>query len=266
SIIVGNSVLDGGMSEGSIIIKGAERGVSSAPNGYGNIVANNNVQFSTEHLYKGITIRTSDCLVQGNYVENAINGIFCNVPNGVNITGNYIYNALKGIVVHADVTAVDLNTFSITSNVIRESGDPGTANGIGIQIDSERGTINRVVIFGNLIDVVEASGTANGIRIVYPENISNVTIENNLIHSVDKAISAGATGGTLTNVLTTGNIFDTIASTVVESGIYGGTGSKINNNIGFVTENGGTSAAIASGATIAHGCDITPTTVSVLPA
>lgn len=40
---------------------------------------------------------------------------------------------------------------------------------------------------------------------------------------------------------------------------------QIKNNLGFVTENSGTSAAIASGATIAHGLHTTPTFVQVMP-
>jgi hypothetical protein len=41
--------------------------------------------------------------------------------------------------------------------------------------------------------------------------------------------------------------------------------ARIQNNLGYVTHNGGQTAAIANGATVAHGCASAPTIVQVTP-
>jgi hypothetical protein len=81
-------------------------------------------------------------------------------------------------------------------------------------------------------------------------------------------VSTGNTGDDISLKNTSGpptncSIIDCITDGSI---ISNGTGHVIRGNTNFTTENGGVSSAIASGGTIAHGCDLTPTKISVSPA
>lgn len=257
TVIVGNVLYDAGVSQGAIVVKGGKR----------NIIANNNIYFSTERLYNGIHIEAENPLINDNVIENAFIGIEFYGQDGPSIADNFIFNSGRGIYIYV-ATDSSITGISITGNMIVETGADDANEGIGIKFYSRQGGISNVVINDNIIQTVETDGspTSKGIHLTCSAGISYLSMAGNVFDGMDNAIYFEDLGGTLTYVLTTDNIFNSIASTVVSSEVYSGTGSKIKDNIGFVTENGGKATGKSTGQTIAHGLVTTPTIVNVVPA
>lgn len=100
---------------------------------------------------------------------------------------------------------------------------------------------------------------------IYTTSSSNLIGGNKIIDSSDKfyyGIFCANTGdgGGENNTITGNGIYGTTIP--IE---HQGTGSIIEDNQGFVTENSGTTGEIASGATVNHGLTSTPTSVIVTP-
>ena len=79
-------------------------------------------------------------------------------------------------------------------------------------------------------------------------------------NSVSYAANGIRTGSGADNLLITGNYLNKSTTTL---SFGGGTGCTINNNFGFVTENGGANASTVDNGTITHGLAGTPTYVLV---
>lgn len=202
----------------------------------------------------GIQIIRARCTMIGNV-------IFSNTGYGVTIyQGNYCTvssawvwdNSESGIALNQSDYAV------VTDSVIFEN----TMRGIELQ-----GAVtgcNRCIISNNQI-IDNDEGDANSFPGIYVSEAShNNTIQGNNFY----VTGAGTrqTYGVSVIVGATGNVI--IDNQMTQGGRTGplldaGTGTVIRGNIGYVTENGGTSGAIATGATIAHGCALTPTIVQV---
>jgi hypothetical protein len=82
---------------------------------------------------------------------------------------------------------------------------------------------------------------------------------NSMLSTVQIGVQFG--GGTVTNVRIVDNDFSRVSSAAFAGTIPADT--RIRGNKGYVSENGGVTAAIATGATVSHGCGATPVNVSV---
>ncbi len=235
-------------------------------------------------------------VVNGNYVQSAINnvGIAAEktaglVPSTYNVISNNIVEACR-----RGIVDIDSNFVTISNNIIYD----GTLRSIEI-VTSEQDVIG-VNIVGN---VIYNQTTEHPIQCVTPTGflIQDCIIADNIIHdcfayaifigklyrvSICNNIMTDNDGGIrfsdagADSVLIVGNISDNTNWDIFDlqgsnhyitdnlfmspNKINGVVASAtIKDNLGYVTENGGTSAAIATGATIAHGLDATPTIVQV---
>jgi parallel beta-helix repeat protein len=195
------------------------------------VVSSNSI---TDNTTNGVEVTGAANTAEGNMIVG--NAIRNNTENGVKVTSspftvvnnNTIFdNGMNGLLV---TTATDI---TVNSNSFLRNGQ--TADDTYSHISFASGS-DRASIVGN-----KFRHGGGSYQTKYALNLSATT----------------------DNCLCTGNDFTLSAKTTEV--VDGGTSNKIHANIGWVTENSGTSSAIATGGTIAHGLDITPTSISLLP-
>lgn len=150
---------------------------------------------------------------------------------GNTVVGNMCYsNGRNGISVGRTASSTVNGNFTWDN----DSGDTTTYSGIALAA-SVGAEGNNNVISGNVSGNTTA-GTKQRFGVIIGANCNNnLVIGNRFLDNKSSAIFDGGTGNTFTN------------------------------NKGYVNENGGTSAAISSGGTIAHGLAGTPTMFSATP-
>lgn len=260
SVIEGNIIRNVSSTSSSdvvgINVKGTPRSLTSSPQGFNSICANNNIYNVGVSNSKGYGIRaqTDDITIQGNHVEDAgLSGIVTDDSNGYSntlISDNFVVfttsTGTSGVRVEGNGSHVQ-----VVDNIIRNAVQ-------GVKVDPNAGALDSVRIAGNLIDA-----DTSVIEITEDENLTNFIIESNVATSAATnglVINAGA--GTPQYWTVRNNDFRRCGTA------FNGTmpaNSVVQGNRGYVTSNGGTSSAIASGATISHGLSVTPTMVNVTP-
>jgi parallel beta-helix repeat protein len=219
------------------------------------------------------------------------------LPSQITISGNIIRKTLlwastatHGIMIAFNVSFIKTSVL-ISGNKIYEVGiDEVNQNSHGIVIQEADGVTivgNRVEkshragiyvhgsknieILGNEIKNNDQGGSGYGgiiIEVLIADGCSGILIEGNNCFD-DQDVPTQQYGisvdGNTSNSLILGNYAtgNAAANYLISAAA---TGLKIRDNIGYVSENGGTSAAIASGGTIAHGLAAAPTVYNVIPA
>ena len=171
------------------------------------------------------------CVITSSWIwSNGESGIGLNQCDYCVIANSAIYeNTKQGIEMEGVVTGCNRCVVSDDQIIDNDNGDTNNYSGIKISAASHNNTIQ-----GNNFYV-----TGAGTKQKYGVSLL-VGATGNVI--IDNQMTQGGRLGPLSDL---------------------GTGTVIRGNIGYVTENGGTSAAIATGATIAHGLASTPTIVQV---
>lgn len=192
--------------------------------GDGNVISNNNVLNSSG---SGIlTDSNSLCQIIGNRITGSgTNGIYVRIATDIIVEGNTVYeNEQKGINIYRSQHC------TISNNIVKNNSNAGAGGHDGIYVwDNTGAACTDNVIAGNVCHDDQGTKTQGyGIR-------STESSDYNLI-----------TGNNCRDNLT-GNIAIVGANTILRA------------NIGHRTENEGVTAAIADGATIAHGLVTTPT-------
>lgn len=227
----------------------------------------------------------------GVYVHN--NG--ASIPNNIAINNNVIYQChdhiASGIshgILFSPGTSQQKKNYSATGNIIDLTGNGADILSMGIIADYVNGLV--------LADNIVSNSSRHGI---FLRDCINFLLSHNKCYN-NGAQTAGYAGISLEKFpsvgsgCTYGNIIGNICyddGNVQDYGIYldgnsdyikifnndcrgndvadfnvNGTNNKIRDNVGYVSENSGTSAAIATGGTIAHGLAAAPAYVSVTPA
>lgn len=264
--IIGNTVHSVGVVNNNadpdqfigINVKGTARGVTTSPNGYSTVVEGNTVQnIGTAGTYgTGISMDHNGVVVDGNWIESGRYGVLAGDPlvastDGIVVTSNHIV-----VGAGANSRGVEISTYDthsvLSSNVINAGG-----SGNCIRIRSTVGVSGNSSVTGN-------SFRNCGVALYMSAdtyNITNVSIANNLLvsgtHGVFMATSGG---GAFTDIMIVDNDFSAASTAGIAGGGISAT-TRIRNNKGYVSENGGATGSIATGATVSHGCAITPTSV-----
>jgi hypothetical protein len=176
---------------------------------------------------------------------------------------NSSINTGRGIYLNTKV--INSLTFSDCSIYLNELA--------GIQIlPVAGGSIEDLCVVESLITGNSTATPGAVAGIVLAGGTSNVTIKNNRIGQIvglgttsnnDQSYGIDIQAGTSTSLI----IKDNDVSGNTTAGINNsssGANQLISNNIGYLTENGGTSVAIASGGTIAHGLAGAPTVITLV--
>lgn len=215
--------------------------------------------------------RSDSCVIQNCRVAHAENGIY--------VTGNVETAQLINNIVLASTNGITLAAASthpgsqITNNHI-----VATQKGIWLNFRNQV-TVNGNLIYGEGVDtqflgiyIINATDWSNIFSniILYTSGDSgsnvgiahdtgdNCNFVNNIIVAMDTAISLGSG---VDSIIVTGN--NLVGSVTNDINDLGSTNCIIRNNTGYLTESSGTSAAIATGGTIAHGLSATPTVVNL---
>lgn len=198
----------------------------------------------------------ADVVINGNVVDGTtgstaygiridlMRGVICssNIVRGGDSLGIYVTDCENTTIALNHVFGCDGDGIQV-SNSIRstvegnkcyDNNTDGTAGGAGIQIVGA--SSDRCIIKGNACGNVGGTGDQK-----YGIHIS----------------TAGATGCTLEG--------NDVRSNTTAGILDASSDARIRNNQGYVSENGGTSAGITSGGTIAHGLAGTPTVFSAVP-
>lgn len=206
---------------------------------------------------------------------NTLDGIYCNrivdsnvrnntcndnAANGIRFTGStsdtvgaIITGNLCNRNTDTGISAVYVNESVISNNKCRENGEHGIWS-----FEGHDSTINSNSCFGNS---QTTDDTYNGIYIERSDDCvvsANICRHESLTNQHKYGIEIESTAER--NLITGNNVLNggRTANLLDSSGT-----SRVNNNDGYVTENYGTSSAIATGATIAHGLATTPTYISL---
>lgn len=265
SVIEGNVISNvtgagGAATVTGLNIKGNVRGATSAPQGYNSVVANNVVKTV---LGYGIRMQCDDSVIASNIVEDADTaGIFVDA-DGDNfiVNGNKVYQSIAGTS-YGILLSANGQLLRVVDNLI-----DGTHQGILVSAgDGE--VIEHLLVAGNLI-----SCEANAMRLSLvnagegsPAAAADGTInycefKNNHVALAQYGILTPATDGVTTGLVIEGN--DLRGATVGKLSTSFPAGTRVRNNLGYVSENGGVVTSQATGATVTHGCSDTPTNVSV---
>lgn len=265
--VIGNTIHDIGIASTNcdfdqiigINVKGNMRGVTTAPQGYATLVEGNTIQNvgAAGTFGTGISADHNGVIVSGNWIEVGRNGIYISDPatsgtDGIIVSSNHI---IVGTGASSNGMQLTNNgTYAIiTGNVIDSGG-----SGPGMRLRPV------VAAFSNC--TVSANSFRNCTIAIYMStdtyNISNVLITDNLLVSATHGVFFNNGGGAFSDVMVTDNDFSA-ASTAAIAGSGLSATCRLRNNRGYVSENGGVTSAIATGATVSHGCSATPTIVTV---
>lgn len=238
--------------------------LNAAPSSYrdvtitGNVIDNKDVQNNQNGIWltnqTGYAGQVIDRVtITGNVIRNLRRGIFLQAAGGVQITGNYTTDC--GEHIYAEQVT---KKCSISGNTLI-----GGQN--GIQMLSGEFLISG----NNSIGGASQTGSFVGRVMVNPPlgaTVKAMIVDNKLIDGA---------AGSATNC--SGVYFPSFAGTanieIINNDLRGNTeairnppaNARIQNNLGFVTNNGGKTAAIATGTTVNHGCVGTPDIVLVTP-
>lgn len=265
--IIGNTIHDIGVASTNadfdqiigVNVKGNMRGVTTAPQGYATLVEGNTIQnVGAAGTYgTGISADHNGVIISGNWVEVGRNGIYLADPATSGTDGNIISS--NHVIVGAGASSNGMQitnngTYTIVTGNVIDSG--GTGPGMRLRPVT--------AAFANC--TVSANSFRNcGIAIYMSTdtyNISNVLVSDNLLVSGTHGAFFNNGGGAFSDVMVTDNDFSA-ASTAAIAGSGLSATCRLRNNRGYVSENGGVSGAIATAATVSHGCSATPTIVTV---
>ena len=263
---IGNAVLASDASQiNGIHIKGNDRSVSvTSPQGYDVVCTDNvvlNIGVSNTRGY-GIAALHSDVNVSNNIVEEfGTKGIILadavtGATGSAVISGNIVRQASG-----ASTTGIDAVNAAASRVVIQ--GNALKVPAIGVYVRSVTWSIANVLVQSNNID----SGTiAVALSVADGFSVSKVKVRGNLASTCTYGTFFTYGTGTYSGIDITDNDFSA-ASTAAISGTGSAipSGVRIQRNRGYVSENGGTSAGITTGGTIAHGLSATPTVFHVTP-
>jgi len=219
----------------------------------GDSFAANDITYAFNHVYN----TNDDSLAFDNVVGGKIIGNYIDRNDaavGDHVSGVKIYGGCQYVYIAGnDILNLDNATY-ITHGIKWEIGDDSS---IGCDI----------TISGNHIRTVSGSGVRAGGGWGANEP-KNIILQGNRIYDTNKLSNADDADISLYSPLgmtITGNRFNTFY--IVTPHTWLDTIDKVNDNIGYVTENLGVASNVdldASGVgVIAHGCDITPTWASV---
>jgi hypothetical protein len=204
----------------------------------------------------------SPTVIANNTIANSLQqGMLVRLTGSYTISGNLIdNNSYSGIHVIVD-TGNESRLLTISNNVIALNGN------YGVQIGYSQSDLTGAMIVGNIIanNSVSASNTIDGVFVesnVSPDPRSRVVVAHNWIGNWD--IFGAPTqrygvriGPNSPGIILSQNAFvDNLSGAINDAG----TGTKIFQNSGFVSENGGL-ATIPSGSffvTVTHGLSYTP--------
>ena len=225
----------------------------------------------------------SDVNITGNVsIENAGSGLWIEgnsntAIDSINITGNtFSKNTGNGIYWVSNVPT-DYGSYNVVGNVIAENGGRGiyALYGYNSLISNNLITLNGLhgiemfrvddsSVLSNMITFNSAT-TDNTSYAIYLNESDDVSVRSNTVrqgtgNNHNTAIFLTASNTTGARIF--GNDLRDSAQTATIN-TNSNTDVVIRQNDGYVTENYGTSSAIASGATIAHGLATTPTYISL---
>tara|TARA_R110000796_G_scaffold4218_6_gene16043 strand:+ start:4664 stop:6484 length:1821 start_codon:yes stop_codon:yes gene_type:complete len=214
SAVTGNSIENGGISQGAIAIKGQQRAGGGAPYGYGCAVTGNVIKNSSANG-TGIYLANESVVCTGNYIEGST-AYDINVgaidAASVNISDNVISLSQAQYVIS---TQSDVDDLIISNNVISsligkaaticyailvktgtrgcrrlsifgntmsvDSASTSTSiDALQINTENDASIFEHVSIIGNNADM-SAAGNGRGIRILGEETIDNLLVSNNQI-------------------------------------------------------------------------------------
>jgi hypothetical protein len=285
-IVMGNTILNGDKH-------GIDLETGTGQNATDIVIANNVIVGNGDGAAQaGIAVQKDqgtqeNVVVIGNVIRDQTgSGIVYRTTDGLVITGNMIDNPSQNGISQVD-NSTPAGRISITNNVVQAPGNVGIvynlslntvisdnlindAGSNGIQINSSVGSS----VTGNVIENSTGSGieatdivrvaisnnmcrnsTTSGIRFL---NACIDNVVNGNVCNVNGAYGIDEGAGTADyNIITDNNVRGNTTAGMRELG----SNSKIKDNLGWTTENSGTSA-VANGTTsivVAHGLDITPT-------
>jgi hypothetical protein len=194
----------------------------------------------------------TECTIQGNTMRNCRAGV--DIVNGgrLLIDGNIITDCGDGV----NIQSISQPS-TITDNLIS-----GGSRGINI-------LSGEVLVTGNI-----SQGGANQVGSFAGRlNINPGAGQTASVYAIGNKFIDGL-GGASTNIYGVACVgAGTIELQLINNDLRGNTegvnnppaNARIQNNLGYVTNNGGQTAAISTGATVNHGCASTPTIVQVTP-
>ncbi|MGE3871172.1 MAG: hypothetical protein AB7F51_16885, partial [Pseudorhodoplanes sp.] len=244
-----------------INLKGRNRSVNTAPNAYGQIANCNTVDnVGTGAIGVGISCDHLGVGIYSNWIERCgrtgISG-----GEGTNPTaGDCIKVNFNTIIMRANAFA-GTDIFTSTGNqqqignTIVSPGAPSIRlRAQGVALKNGLITLNQLMCTGSIGISMKSDGF----------DVVDFLVTQNVLLAGDYGFLADDDGGHLfTRVSVLDNNFFA-AATAAMAGVSLGQ-CRTRNNRGYVSENGGMSAAIATGATIAHGLSGTPTVFHVTP-
>ena len=254
-------------------------------------IVNNNFYNLDSHCIQVIRLNTSvnasDVLIANNYMDNCGNtsgsGINLRDIYNLKVANNYINDTASGCIVSSVSTVTSVSNVQITGNQVSYCGRTGSStDGISVSGAKNADISSNIVSYARR-DGIITNGLSNGLL------TNNVVFNNNKGGAADpRGVGIGSSGGSPAGVLISGNnVFYTsgndgtmnraiytgngdnnIATNNRINGTYlaspsisiSGSNSKVLRNIGFVTENKGTST-INNGSTsvvVTHGLSYTP--------
>ncbi|UOF81157.1 parallel beta-helix repeat protein [Caudoviricetes sp.] len=251
-----------------IHVKGADRSVTASPQGYdvvcsGNVVRDVGVSNSFGY---GIALLHSDVSAAHNIIEEfgRIGVLLADAVTGAtgstDISHNIIRQASGASTLGINATNTATSRLTVAHNSLRVPA-------IGIYyrtVASPDGwsQANANILFNNL----DCGTIAIAFSVGDGYAISRTKVRGNVASTCTYGCYFTYGTGTFSGVDITDNDF-AVASTAAVSGSGSviPAGVRLRDNRGYVSENGGTSAAISSGGTIAHGLSGTPTVFYVTP-
>lgn len=238
-VVIGNDIRDFCRRGIYVVTTGSTTG--------GHTIEGNMIYNSGEY---GILVAAGQVAVNGNIViSSRKNSIYLN-GYGITCNGNYVYGSETQSGIYANV-AFDL---TINNNVV----DNNYAHGIFLDTITDA-TVSQNIVKNNS---QEGVGSNRGIALA---DSSGITILGNRCFD-DQGAKTQREGIFLTG---TSNYCVIIGNDVRGNQTAGmslvGANNIVRNNLGWITENTGTSTGTGAEETIAHGCDATPTKITITP-
>jgi hypothetical protein len=265
--IIGNTIHDIGIASTNvdfdqiiaINVKGTMRGVTTAPQGYATLVEGNTIQNvgAAGTFGVGVSGDHNGVIVSGNWIEVGRNGISIGDPStagtdGMLINGNHVI-----VGAGANSNGIQLITNGshavVSSNLIDAGGSAPCIRLRPLVAAFSNCTVSSNIFRNCTVAVYMSTDTYN---------INNVLVSGNLLVDGTYGTFFNNGGGVFSDVMVTDNDYSAATTAAI-----GGTGlsatCRLRNNRGYVSENGGVTGAIATAATVSHGCSATPTIVTV---
>ena len=245
-----------------IHIKGSDRSATTSPQGY-NVVCMGNVVRSvgvSNTFGYGIAALHSDVAITSNIVEefgyygivlaDAVTG----ATGATLIADNILWQAAGANTRGIDCVNAAGSRLTIRGNALKVPN-------VGIYARSSTWNIANVDIDGNQLD---CGGIGVALSVADGTTVSKVRVSRNRLLAGTYGCYLTYGTGSYSAVDIEDNDF-TAAATATISGTGSAipSGVRIRRNRGYVTENGGTSSAITTGGTIAHGLSAAPTVFRV---